>query len=172
MTIISCMLCRQVIIKLIRHKNGNHVGKTIIFAQTKKHAQFLADRFDSLYPEYKGQFCKLVVYDEPYADKNFEDLKKPNDMPFIAITVDMLETGIDAPEIVNLVFAKKVYSRIKFDQMIGRGIRLCDNLFGLGNDKSEFYIFDYMRNFQYFNEHPKGERTRNDSVSGCGDFCT
>ena len=133
------------------------MGKTIIFAQTKKHAQFLADRFDSLYPEYKGQFCKLVVYDEPYADKNFEDFKKPNDMPFIAITVDMLETGIDVPEIVNLVFAKKVYSRIKFDQMIGRGTRLCDNLFGLGNDKSEFYIFDYMRNFQYFNEHPKGK---------------
>lgn len=141
----------------IRHKNGNHVGKTIIFAQTKKHAQFLVNRFDELYPEYKGQFCKLVICDEPYAGKNLKDFKKADDMPYIAITVDMLETGIDVPQIVNLVFAKKVYSRIKFDQMIGRGTRLCENLFGEGNDKSEFYIFDYVRNFQYFDEHPKGK---------------
>lgn len=143
----------------IRHKNGNHVGKTIIFAQTKKHAQFLVARFDELYPEYRGQFCKLIICDEPYADKNLKDFKKSDDMPFIAITVDMLETGIDVQEIVNLVFAKKVYSRIKFDQMIGRGTRLCENLFGEGKDKSEFYVFDYMRNFQYFDEHPKGKET-------------
>ncbi len=143
----------------IRHKNGNHVGKTIIFAQTKKHAQFLVKRFDELYPEYKGQFCKLVICDEPYAEKNLKDFKKANSMPFIAITVDMLETGIDVPEIVNLVFAKKVYSRIKFEQMIGRGTRLCKDLFGAGNHKSEFYIFDYVRNFQYFDEHPKGKET-------------
>lgn len=143
----------------IRHKNGNHVGKSIIFAQTKKHAQFLVERFDKLYPEYKGQFCKLVICDEPYADKNLKDFKKAESMPFIAITVDMLETGIDVPEIVNLVFAKKVYSRIKFDQMIGRGTRLCENLFGAGKHKSEFYIFDYVRNFQYFDEHPKGKET-------------
>ena len=141
----------------IRHKNGNHVGKTIIFAQTKKHAEFLIERFDELYKEYKGAFCKLVICDEPYAEKNLEDFKKADSMPFIAITVDMLETGIDVPEIVNLVFAKKVYSRIKFDQMIGRGTRLCDNLFGEGQNKTEFYIFDYMRNFQFFDEHPRGK---------------
>ena len=141
----------------IRHKNGNHVGKSIIFAQTKKHAKFLVERFDELYPEYKGQFCKLVICDEPYAEKNLKDFKKPDDMPFIAITVDMLETGIDVPEIVNLIFAKKVYSRIKFEQMIGRGTRLCENLFGDGKDKTEFYIFDYVRNFQYFDEHPRGK---------------
>ena len=141
----------------IRHKNGNHVGKSIIFAQTKKHAEFLVKRFDELYPEYRGQFCKLVICDEPYADKNLKDFKKAESMPFIAITVDMLETGIDVPEIVNLVFAKKVYSRIKFEQMMGRGTRLCENLFGNGNHKKEFYIFDYMRNFQYFDEHPKGK---------------
>ncbi|MCM1183672.1 MAG: DEAD/DEAH box helicase family protein [Roseburia sp.] len=141
----------------IRHKNGNHVGKTIIFAQTKKHAQFLVRRFDALYPEYRGKFCKLILCDEPYADENLTDFKKADEMPFIAITVDMLETGIDVPEIVNLVFAKKVYSRIKFEQMMGRGTRLCGNLFGEGNNKSEFYIFDYMRNFQYFDEHPKGK---------------
>lgn len=141
----------------IRHKNGNHVGKSIIFAQTKKHAQYLVDRFDELYPEYKGGFCKLVICDEPYAEKNLEDFKKADSMPFIAITVDMLETGIDVPEIVNLVFAKKVYSRIKFDQMIGRGTRLCDDLFGAGVHKKEFYILDYMRNFQFFDEHPRGK---------------
>ncbi len=140
----------------IKHKNGNHVGKSVIFAQTKKHAQFLLERFDSLYPEYKGQFCKLIICDEPYAGENLTAFKS-SDMPFIAITVDMLETGIDVPEIVNLVFAKKVYSRIRFDQMIGRGTRLCENLFGEGKDKTEFYVFDYMRNFQYFDEHPRGK---------------
>ncbi len=140
----------------IRHKNGNHIGKTIIFAQNKKHAKFIIERFDKLYPQYKGAFCKLVVCDEPYSEKNLEDFKKADEYPFITVTVDMLETGVDVPEIVNLVFAKKVYSRIKFDQMIGRGTRLCSDLFGFGEDKKEFYIFDYMRNFQFFGENPKG----------------
>lgn len=141
----------------IKHKNGNHVGKTIIFAQNKRHAKFIVERFDKLYPQYKGVFCKLVICDEPYAEKNLEDFKKPDEYPFITVTVDMLETGVDVPEITNLLFAKKVYSRIKFDQMIGRGTRLCSNLFGEGDDKKEFYVFDYMRNFQFFDEHPKGK---------------
>ncbi len=145
----------------IRHKNGNHIGKSIIFAQTKDHARFLLERFDVLYPEYQGKFCKLVICEEPYAEKNLEDFKKAEEMPFVAITVDMLETGIDVPELVNLVFAKKVYSRIKFDQMIGRGTRLCENLFGEGCPKTEFMIFDYVRNFQYFEEHPKGKEPGN-----------
>lgn len=141
----------------IKHKNGNHVGKTIIFAQNKRHAKFIVERFDKLYPQYKGAFCKLVICDEPYAEKNLDDFKKPDECPFITVTVDMLETGVDVPEITNLVFAKKVYSRIKFDQMIGRGTRLCSNLLGEGEDKREFYVFDYMRNFQFFDEHPKGK---------------
>lgn len=141
----------------IKHKNGNHVGKTIIFAQNKRHAKFIVERFDKLYPQYKGAFCKLVICDEPYAEKNLDDFKKADEYPFITVTVDMLETGVDVPEITNLVFAKKVYSRIKFDQMIGRGTRLCSNLFGEGKNKKEFYIFDYMRNFQFFDEHPKGK---------------
>ena len=140
----------------IRHKNGNHVGKTIIFAQNKLHAKFIVDRFNELYPQYKGNFCKLVVCDEPYAGQNLKDFKKADDYPFITVTVDMLETGIDVPEITNLVFAKKVYSRIKYEQMLGRGTRLCENLFGEGEDKKEFVVFDYMRNFQFFDEHPKG----------------
>ena len=141
----------------IKHKNGNHVGKTIIFAQNKRHAKFIVERFDKLYPEYKGEFCKLVICDEPYAEKNLEDFKKPDGYPFITVTVDMLETGVDVPEITNLVFAKKVYSRIKFEQMKGRGTRLCKNLFGEGKDKEQFCVFDYMRNFQFFDEHPKGK---------------
>lgn len=141
----------------IKHKNGNHIGKTIIFAQNKRHAKFIVERFDKLYPQYKGAFCKLVICDEPYAEKNLEDFKKSDEYPFIAVTVDMLETGVDVPEITNLLFAKKVYSRIKFDQMLGRGTRLCCNLFGEGADKREFYVFDYMRNFQFFDEHPKGK---------------
>ena len=83
-------------------------------------------------------------------DKILRILKKADDYPFITVTVDMLETGIDVPEITNLVFAKKVYSRIKFEQMLGRGTRLCENLFGEGEDKKEFVVFDYMRNFQIF----------------------
>ncbi len=143
----------------IRHKNGNHVGKSIIFAQSKKHAKFIVERFDKLYPQYKGDFCKLVICDEPYAEKNLENFKNAEAYPFVAVTVDMLETGVDVPEIVNLVFAKKVYSRIKFEQMIGRGTRLCENLLGLGKDKEEFRIFDYMRNFQFFRKTPKGKET-------------
>jgi len=142
----------------IKHRSGNHVGKTIIFAQNKRHAKFIVERFDKLYPQYKGEFCRLVVCDEPYAEDNYNKFKKANEYPFITVTVDMLETGVDVPEIVNLVFAKKVYSRIKFDQMIGRGTRLCPNLFGNGNDKEQFYIFDYMRNFQFFDQHPKGKQ--------------
>lgn len=141
----------------IKHKNGNHVGKTIIFAQNKRHATFIVERFDKLYPQYKGAFCRLVICDEPYSEKNLEDFKKPDEYPFITVTVDMLETGVDVPEITNLVFAKKVYSRIKFDQMIGRGTRLCSDLFGEGKDKKEFYVFDYMRNFQFFDVHPEGK---------------
>lgn len=141
----------------IKHKNGNHVGKTIIFAQNKRHAKFIVERFDKLYPQYKGAFCKLVICDEPYAEQNLKNFKKPDEYPFITVTVDMLETGVDVPAITNLLFAKKVYSRIKFDQMIGRGTRTCRNLFGEGEDKKEFYVFDYMRNFQFFDEHPKGK---------------
>lgn len=141
----------------IRHSDGNHIGKTIIFAQNKRHADYIIERFDSLYNEYKGLFACKIVSGEPYAQDTYDNFKKKDSMPFIAVTVDKLETGVDIPEVVNLVFAKKVYSRIKFDQMIGRGTRLCKDLFGLGEDKKEFYIFDYMRNFQFFEMHPKGK---------------
>lgn len=141
----------------IMHSGGNHIGKTIIFAQNKKHADFIIKRFNSLYNEYGGEFICKIVSGEPYADDTYANFKKKDSMPFIAVTVDKLETGVDIPEVVNLVFAKKVYSRIKFDQMIGRGTRLCRDLFGSGEDKKEFYIFDYMRNFQFFEINPRGK---------------
>ena len=140
----------------IKHSSGNHVGKTIVFAQSKRHADFIIQRFESMYKEYPGFICKIVS-GEPYTDDTYNNFKKKDSSPFIAVTVDKLETGVDIPEVVNLVFAKKVYSRIKFDQMIGRGTRLCKDLFGPGDDKKEFIIFDYMRNFQFFELHPKGK---------------
>ncbi len=147
----------------IRHSAGNHVGKTIIFAQNKRHAQYILDRFDQLYTEYKGVFACKIVSGEPYTQDDYDNFKKRDSMPFIAITVDKLETGVDIPEVVNLVFAKKVYSRIKFDQMLGRGTRLCSDLFGAGEDKQEFYVFDYMRNFQFFEMHPKGKESASET---------
>ncbi|WP_026661394.1 DEAD/DEAH box helicase family protein [Butyrivibrio proteoclasticus] len=144
----------------IPHASRNHVGKTIIFAQSKKHADFLVERFDSLYSEYKGKLCCKIVSGESYNHEVYNNFKKKDSFPFIAITVDKLETGVDIPEVVNLVFAKKVYSRIRFDQMLGRGTRLCPNLFGEGFDKKEFCVFDYMRNFEFFEQHPAGREAK------------
>src|SRR5262249_33804580 len=89
-----------------------------------------------------------------YAQSLVDDLYHPNKPPHVAISVDMLDTGIDVPEVVNLVFFKPVRSKTKFWQMIGRGTRLCPNLFGPGQDKEFFYIFDWCRNFEFFNQNP------------------
>lgn len=86
------------------------------FAQNKRHAKYIIERFDVLYPQYKGAFCKLVVCDEPYAEKNLEDFKKPDEYPFITVTVDMLETGVDVPEITNLVFAKRYIAELSLNR--------------------------------------------------------
>ena len=154
------LMLSDIMNKGIQHKNGNHIGKTIIFAQNKRHANHIIDRFETLYKEYKGTFACKVVSGEPYSQDDYDNFKKKDSMPFIAVTVDKLETGVDIPEVVNLVFAKKVYSRIKFDQMLGRGTRLCEDLFGKGEDKTEFRVFDYMRNFQFFELNPKGKEAR------------
>ena len=140
----------------LRDESGNRLGKTIIFAQNKTHAQFIVDRFNLLYKEYKGAFCKRVVCDDDYAQDLIAQFKNPAKEPHIAVSVDMLDTGIDVPEIVNLVFFKRVRSKIKFWQMIGRGTRLRPNLFGQGKDKENFYIFDYLGNFEYFRENKNG----------------
>ena len=140
----------------LRDASGNRLGKTIIFAQNKTHAQFIVDRFNALYPEYDGAFCRRVVCDDDYAQDLILQFKDPNKEPHIAVSVDMLDTGIDVLEIVNLVFFKRVRSKIKFWQMIGRGTRICPDLFGKGKDKECFYIFDYLGNFEYFRVNKNG----------------
>lgn len=145
---------------------GDRLGKTIIFAQNKRHAQFIVDRFNALYPQYHGNFAQRVVCDDSYAQIVIEDFKIPEKAPHIAVSVDMMDTGIDVPECVNLVFFKKVRSKAKFWQMIGRGTRLCkglsciDQIDGEYTDKRRFLIFDYCGNFEYFRQHKEGYETR------------
>lgn len=135
---------------------GDRLGKTIIFAVNQKHADFIAQRFDHHYPLLKGDFARVITHSVSYAQSLIDDFSKPASMPHIAISVDMLDTGIDVPEVLNLVFFKAVRSKVKFLQMIGRGTRLCKDLLGPDQDKSEFYIFDFCQNFEYFNENPAG----------------
>jgi len=142
--------------KGIKVAGGDRLGKTIIFAQNKRHAQYIIERFDKLYPQYHGSFAKRIVSDDSYAQSLIDDFKVANKDPHIAVSVDMLDTGIDVPEIVNLVFFKRIRSKTKFWQMIGRGTRLCKNLFGEGEDKTRFVIFDYLGNFEFFRQHKEG----------------
>lgn len=135
---------------------GDRLGKTIIFARNNDHARFIAERFDHHYPHYKGAFARMVTYQVNYAQSLINDFSVPSKRPQIAISVDMLDTGIDVPDVVNLVFFKPVRSKVKFLQMIGRGTRLRENLFGPGEHKTEFRIFDYCENFEFFNEEPEG----------------
>ena len=145
---------------------GDRIGKTIIFAQNKRHAEFIVERFNKLYPKYKGTFAQRVVHDDAYAQTVIDDFKIADKLPFIAVAVDMMDTGIDVPECVNLVFFKKVHSKTKFWQMIGRGTRLCkgltciDRIDGEYTDKRRFLIFDYCGNFEYFRAHKEGFESR------------
>ncbi|WP_240418371.1 DEAD/DEAH box helicase family protein [Paenibacillus periandrae] len=142
--------------KGIKVAGGDRLGKTIIFAQNKKHAQYIVERFDKLYPQYNGSFAKRIISDDSYAQSIIDDFKVPGKEPHIAVSVDMLDTGIDVPDIVNLVFFKRIRSKTKFWQMIGRGTRLRKNLFGEGEDKTRFVIFDYLGNFEFFRQHKEG----------------
>ena len=150
----------------IKVAGGDRIGKTIIFAQNKTHAQFIVERFDKLYPQYRGLWAQRVVYTDSYAQSIIDDFKNPQKEPHIAVSVDMLDTGIDVPECVNLVFFKKVRSKTKFWQMIGRGTRLApelmcmDSLDGEYQGKRRFLIFDYCRNFEFFEEKPNGIESR------------
>ena len=152
--------CRKVLEELMRWgyrvDEGETMGKTIIFAYNHKHAQMIVDLFREMYPLYHESYCQLVDYSVNYG----EDLviKFGEDPNFrIAVSVDMLDTGIDVPAVLNLVFFKKVRSKIKFVQMIGRGTRLCKDVYGPGKNKNGFLIFDYCGNFEYFGEHPDGK---------------
>ncbi|MBI6026678.1 DEAD/DEAH box helicase family protein [Clostridium perfringens] len=140
----------------LRIEGGEKLGKTIIFAKSSRHAKAIVERFNKLYPEYGGNFAKVVEHKTPYVDTIIDDFSDKDKMPQIAVSVDMLDTGIDIPEILNLVFFKKVRSKTKFWQMIGRGTRLCPDLLGVGQDKEEFLIFDFCNNFEFFRVNPKG----------------
>lgn len=139
----------------IRDASGQQVGKSIIFARSHDHAVLLRGLFDEMYPQYGGKFCQVIDHYDPRAEQLIDDFKGTgsNDQLTIAISVDMLDTGIDIPELLNLVFAKPVKSKVKFWQMIGRGTRLCPNLLGPGNDKKAFRIFDHWGNFDFFEMH-------------------
>jgi type I restriction enzyme R subunit len=139
----------------IRELTGSHVGKTIVFARGHDHAVHLADVFSEMYPQYGSTFCRVIDNQEPKAEQLIDDFKDPENELAIAISVDMLDTGIDVPEVVNLVFAKPVKSYVKFWQMIGRGTRLRKDLFGLDRNKTEFLIFDHWSNFWFFEEKYK-----------------
>lgn len=136
-------------------KVGDHLGKTIIFAKNKNHANLLDSLFNEMYPQYKGKMTAVIYSGIKDKERLIENFKN-EELPRIAISVDLLDTGIDVPEIVNLVFAKPIYSKVKFWQMIGRGTRRCDNLFDDGMDKREFAIFDSYKNFEFFEMNPKG----------------
>jgi len=147
----------------IKDKDNQLIGKSIIFARRIDHARLLKELFDEMYPELSKGFCEVIHSDEPRAEALIDQFKiteeeraaDPSlpDPITLAISVDMLDTGIDVPSVVNLVFAKPVKSKVKFWQMIGRGTRLCKDLFGKGNDKSRFLIFDHWNNFDYFEFH-------------------
>ena len=130
--------------------DGDRIGKTIIFAKNQRHAEFISQRFDVQYPEYAGQFARVITHGTAYAQNLIDDFSIPEKAPHIAISVDMLDTGIDVPEVVNLVFFKQVRSKTKFWQMIGRGTRLRPELFGPGRDKKDFFVFDFCGNLEFF----------------------
>jgi len=136
----------------LRDADGQLIGKTIVFARNHDHAILMSRLFDEMYPQYGGQFCQVIDTYDPRAEQLIDDFKGNGDNAnlTVAISVDMLDTGIDVPEILNLVFAKPVRSPVKFWQMVGRGTRLSPNLLGHGKDKTVFRIFDHWANFERF----------------------
>lgn len=162
----------------LRTDNGEKLGKSIIFAADHNHAQVIVSRFKALYPEKGDDYCQLIDYSVSKPGAIIDDFKACDKEPVIAVSVDMLDTGIDVPEVLNLVFFKRVYSVIKFWQMIGRGTRVCKDFnvfsppkefFGKGKEgvanaeckpyteKQGFYIFDFCDNFDFFDINPKGK---------------
>jgi len=140
----------------VKVEGGDRIGKTIIFAKNEAHAKFIEQHFNAAYPALAGHFARVITHQTgAYAQTLIDDFSKKNSVPHIAISVDMLDTGIDVPEVVNLVFFKQVRSKTKFWQMIGRGTRLCPDLFGPGQDKEFFAIFDYCQNIEFFGANPE-----------------
>lgn len=149
--------------------DGMTIGKTIIFGYDHQHAQMIVDEFQRLYPELGADFCQLVDYSVYNAEMLINNFEQRDSLPQVVVSVDMLDTGVDIPDCLNLVFFKPVRSKIRFNQMIGRGTRLSPGIFGPrhapiavavscagqrdDNDKKEFYIFDWCGNFEFFREH-------------------
>ncbi len=131
---------------------GDRLGKTILFAKNQAHADYIAERFNANYPHYKGEFARVITFKTEYAQSLIDNFSAKEKAPHIALSVDMLDTGIDVPEVVNLVFFKLVRSKTKFWQMVGRGTRLCPDLFGPGQHKEGFFLFDYCQNLEYFSQ--------------------
>lgn len=140
---------------------GDRLGKTIIFARNKRHAQYIKDRFDVQFPAYKGEFSALIAHEVVQAHNLIDQFKEPTKDPFVAVSVDMLDTGVDVPEVVNLVIYKPVKSKAKFWQMIGRGTRLSPDLYGIGEDKFDFMVFDLCENFEFFKVDRKEKKVAN-----------
>jgi type I restriction enzyme R subunit len=143
----------------LKIEGGDKLGKTIIFAKKSLHAKAIVERFNKRYPEYGADFIKQIDYSINYVDSLIDDFSTKEKYPQIAVSVDMLDTGIDIPEILNLVFFKKVRSYSKFWQMIGRGTRLCTDLLGVGHEKEKFLIFDFCNNFEFFRADTHGAET-------------
>ena len=150
---------KELVEKGLKIEGGDKLGKTIIFAKNSSHAQAIVERFGILFPEYGGDFIRQIDYSIKYVDTLIDDFSTKDKMPQIAVSVDMLDTGIDIPEILNLVFFKKVRSFSKFWQMIGRGTRLCPDLLGEGIDKEKFLIFDFCNNFEFFRVNKNGSES-------------
>ncbi|WP_026313452.1 DEAD/DEAH box helicase family protein [Actinomadura flavalba] len=141
-----------------RVEGGDRLGKTIVFARNQRHAEFIVERFNLLYPEYGGELARVISHKTRGAELLIDEFRRADSGLRMAVSVDMLDTGIDVPEVVNLVLAKAVRSKTKFWQMIGRGTRLCPDLFGPGQDKQQFVVFDLARNVEYFNaDVPEGQ---------------
>ena len=153
------MVLKELMKKGIKFATKACLGKTIIFAQNKEHAQYIVERFNVIYPEYRGDFAKCISFNDTNAQAIVNDFKQVAKEPHIIVSSDMMDTGIDVSEVVNLVFFKKVYSKTRFWQMVGRGARNCKGLACLDDqsgayvNKRYFYIFDYLRNFEFFRAH-------------------
>ena len=160
----SWLFNKNTVDKVLQHlmEHGHKVegrdrlAKTILFARNHTHAQFIEERFNHHYPQHTGHFARVIDHYATYPQSLLDQFSQKDNAPHIAISVDMLDTGIDIPEVANLVFFKPVYSKIKFWQMIGRGTRLCPELFGPGDDKQDFRVFDFCFNFDFFRENPEG----------------
>lgn len=160
----NALIVKEFMEECIKDPNGVLPGKTIFFCASKAHARRLEQIFDSLFPEYNGELAKVLVSDDPrvYGKGGLLDQFTNSDMPRVAISVDMLDTGIDVRELVNLVFAKPVYSYTKFWQMIGRGTRLLEpsKMRPWCAEKDVFLILDCWDNFEYFKLNPKGKELK------------